>query len=173
MELHRTSELKELLSEHLCTVIQQNEVRKSRKLAELLQALSISPTEPTAREAHLVFQRTPTPGTDIWPRGRMKSLSSPQRECNSTGCSPGSNEGSHIGDMDSGSGHSKSMGLIPNCEVDDSGTVGPHLPLLQSLESVKANSIVKCPKEQNGNQVYGIANDGTDQKNTFTHHQNA
>ncbi len=68
MELHRSSELKELMSEHLCTVIQQNEVRKAKKLAELLQALNVEGPDGSVTLPAL-FKKTPTPGLDIWPRG--------------------------------------------------------------------------------------------------------
>ena len=83
LELHRTSESKELLSEHLCTIIQQNEARKAKKLADLLQTLELenSPTDsltslpstskPTSGPA--LYQKTPTPGINIWPRERLDS----------------------------------------------------------------------------------------------------
>lgn len=41
MELFKWSEQKELLSEHLCAVIQQNEQRKAAKLSELLKSLQV------------------------------------------------------------------------------------------------------------------------------------
>ena len=84
LELHRTSESKELLSEHLCTIIQQNEVRKAEKLAELLKTLELensvvdsshSVTESLSR--HTLFQKTPTPGINIWPHSRTSSEGSP------------------------------------------------------------------------------------------------
>ena len=81
IELHKTSELKELLSEHLCAVIQQNEARKARKLAELLQTLNLEPEDSkvSLASAAAVVQKTPTPGLEIWPRDRLRnSLSSPK-----------------------------------------------------------------------------------------------
>ncbi len=66
MELHRSSELKELMSEHLCTVIQQNELRKAKKLGELLRALNVEPPD-GSNILPVLFQKTPTPGMDIWP----------------------------------------------------------------------------------------------------------
>lgn len=42
LELHKKTELKEQLTEHLCTIIQQNESRKSRKLEELMMELQLS-----------------------------------------------------------------------------------------------------------------------------------
>jgi RAB6-interacting golgin len=34
-------ERKELLTEHLCTIIEQNEIRKARKLVELMKRLQL------------------------------------------------------------------------------------------------------------------------------------
>lgn len=58
--LHRCREQKELLTEHLFTIIQQNEVRKARKLAELMGHLEMDgivsdadlPTLPTLPLLH-------------------------------------------------------------------------------------------------------------------------
>ena len=41
MDLHNKSELKEQLTEHLYTIIHQNEVRKAKKLAQLMQELEM------------------------------------------------------------------------------------------------------------------------------------
>ena len=82
LALHKTTESKELLSEHLCTIIQQNEVRKSEKLAELLKTLKtegqeIAESDTTgsshALEHHTLYRKTPTPGASIWPRDRLGS----------------------------------------------------------------------------------------------------
>lgn len=54
------------MSEHLCTVIQQNEVRKAKKLSELLQALNVESPDSSV-VMPVLFQKTPTPGLDIWP----------------------------------------------------------------------------------------------------------
>lgn len=40
-ELHKKTELKEQLTEHLCAIIQQNELRKARKLEELMERLQL------------------------------------------------------------------------------------------------------------------------------------
>ena len=45
MDLHNTSELKEQLTEHLYTIIHQNEMRKAKKLAELMKELEMDSTE--------------------------------------------------------------------------------------------------------------------------------
>ena len=47
LELQRKTELKEQLTEHLCTIIQQNELRKARKLEELMQQLDVHADEET------------------------------------------------------------------------------------------------------------------------------
>ncbi|EDV51971.1 RAB6-interacting golgin [Drosophila erecta] len=45
IELHNASEKKEMLTEHLCTVIAHNEDRKAQKLTELMQKVGLSPTD--------------------------------------------------------------------------------------------------------------------------------
>ena len=55
MALHSCSERKQLLSEHLCTIIQENESRKAHKLSQLMTELNVSedsvvPSEETSQE---------------------------------------------------------------------------------------------------------------------------
>ncbi|XP_051954805.1 RAB6-interacting golgin-like isoform X2 [Xyrauchen texanus] len=45
LDLHRKTELKEQLTEHLCAIIQQNELRKACKLEELMIQLELSDDE--------------------------------------------------------------------------------------------------------------------------------
>ncbi|XP_029286267.1 RAB6-interacting golgin [Cottoperca gobio] len=45
LDLHKKSEVKEQLTEHLCAIIQQNELRKADKLEELMQQLHLQATE--------------------------------------------------------------------------------------------------------------------------------
>ncbi|XP_004599238.2 RAB6-interacting golgin [Ochotona princeps] len=45
LDLQRKTELKEQLTEHLCTIIQQNELRKAKKLEELMQQLDVHADE--------------------------------------------------------------------------------------------------------------------------------
>ncbi|KAL2089473.1 hypothetical protein ACEWY4_014161 [Coilia grayii] len=63
LSLHQRTEAKEQLTEHLCAIIQQNELRKAAKLEELMQQLELStdaepPTEhphatqPPAQDSH-------------------------------------------------------------------------------------------------------------------------
>lgn len=41
LDLHKKTEIKEQLTEHLCAIIQQNELRKARKLEELMLQLEL------------------------------------------------------------------------------------------------------------------------------------
>ncbi|XP_061464158.1 RAB6-interacting golgin isoform X2 [Rhineura floridana] len=41
LDLQKKTEVKEQLTEHLCTIIQQNELRKAKKLEELMQQLEV------------------------------------------------------------------------------------------------------------------------------------
>ncbi|XP_069087182.1 RAB6-interacting golgin isoform X1 [Pleurodeles waltl] len=45
LDLHRKTEIKEQLAEHLCTIIQQNELRKAKKLEELMLQLDVETDE--------------------------------------------------------------------------------------------------------------------------------
>ncbi|XP_037362401.1 RAB6-interacting golgin isoform X2 [Talpa occidentalis] len=47
LDLQRKTEIKEQLTEHLCTIIQQNELRKAKKLEELMQQLDVQADEET------------------------------------------------------------------------------------------------------------------------------
>ncbi|KAG9483404.1 RAB6-interacting golgin [Eleutherodactylus coqui] len=45
LDLHKKTQVKEQLTEHLCTIIQQNELRKAKKLEELMQQLEVEADE--------------------------------------------------------------------------------------------------------------------------------
>lgn len=45
LDLHKKTEVKEQLTEHLCAIIQQNELRKARKLEELMLQLELNAEE--------------------------------------------------------------------------------------------------------------------------------
>ncbi|XP_047377635.1 RAB6-interacting golgin isoform X2 [Sciurus carolinensis] len=47
LDLQRKTEIKEQLTEHLCTIIQQNELRKAKKLEELMKQLDVQADEET------------------------------------------------------------------------------------------------------------------------------
>lgn len=42
MNMHHISEKKEMLTEHLCTIISHNEDRKAKKLSELLEKVGLN-----------------------------------------------------------------------------------------------------------------------------------
>ncbi|XP_062308728.1 RAB6-interacting golgin [Osmerus eperlanus] len=50
LDLHRKTEVKEQLTEHLYAIIQQNELRKANKLEELMQQLHLHTTEEEPKE---------------------------------------------------------------------------------------------------------------------------
>ncbi|XP_027019134.1 RAB6-interacting golgin [Tachysurus fulvidraco] len=50
LDLHKKTEVKEQLTEHLCAIIQQNELRKARKLEELMLQLELR-TDQVSQEA--------------------------------------------------------------------------------------------------------------------------
>ena len=45
MDLHKKTDTKEQLTEHLCAIIQQNELRKAERLEELMKQLQLQTTE--------------------------------------------------------------------------------------------------------------------------------
>ena len=48
MDLHRKTERKDLLTEHLYTIIRENELRKAKKLEELMAKLNVAPDHTAA-----------------------------------------------------------------------------------------------------------------------------
>lgn len=60
LELHNASEKKELLTEHLCTVIAHNEDRKAQKLSELMHKVGLTPAGDLA-EIPNGFHKTDSP----------------------------------------------------------------------------------------------------------------
>ncbi|KAL1022824.1 hypothetical protein UPYG_G00032840 [Umbra pygmaea] len=50
LDLHKKTDTKEQLTEHLCAIIQQNELRKAHKLEELLKQLHLQATEEEQEE---------------------------------------------------------------------------------------------------------------------------
>uniref|UniRef100_A0A3Q2QA40 RAB6-interacting golgin n=1 Tax=Fundulus heteroclitus TaxID=8078 RepID=A0A3Q2QA40_FUNHE len=59
LDLHRKTEVKEQLTEHLCAIIQQNELRKAQKLEELMQQLQLQPTQEEEEEEEEERRKTP------------------------------------------------------------------------------------------------------------------
>ncbi|KAM4738867.1 RAB6-interacting golgin isoform 1-T2 [Anableps anableps] len=60
LDLHKKTEVKEQLTEHLCAIIQQNELRKAHKLEQLMQELQLQATEEEPEEPD--SRRTPAGG---------------------------------------------------------------------------------------------------------------
>ncbi|XP_072176470.1 uncharacterized protein [Diadema setosum] len=59
INLHKKSEMKEALTEHLCTIIHQNELRKAKKLEELVSKLDVDSLEEFENEPEDVTRPTP------------------------------------------------------------------------------------------------------------------
>ena len=57
MNLHIKQERKELLTEHLMTIIQESEDRKSKKLAELMNRLQIQNPNPKSKKLAELMNR--------------------------------------------------------------------------------------------------------------------
>lgn len=77
MDLHKKIDQKEQLTEHLCAIIQQNELRKSKKLEELMQQLEMETDEEQLEleiEVESMLQRQePAKATDQTNAGTDKS----------------------------------------------------------------------------------------------------
>jgi len=74
MDLHGKSEAKDLLTEHLYTVIHQNEVRKAKKLAELTHKLELESTED---DDQVLEASVPVPLCLVMPINRLTSTHGP------------------------------------------------------------------------------------------------
>lgn len=57
LDLHKKTEVKEQLTEHLYAIIQQNELRKAQKLEELMQQLQLQATEEESETSGVEQQR--------------------------------------------------------------------------------------------------------------------
>ncbi|XP_051511828.1 RAB6-interacting golgin-like [Myxocyprinus asiaticus] len=71
LDLHRKTELKEQLTEHLCAIIQQNELRKACKLEELMLQLELNaeevPMPEDAEQENKQREGNPQPVTENGP----------------------------------------------------------------------------------------------------------
>ncbi|XP_072015699.1 uncharacterized protein [Amphiura filiformis] len=52
MQLHKAEDTKEALTEHLCTIIHENEIRKSQKLEELVNKLEVGNLDEFEKQLH-------------------------------------------------------------------------------------------------------------------------
>ncbi|XP_063057338.1 RAB6-interacting golgin isoform X2 [Engraulis encrasicolus] len=78
LSLHQRTEAKEQLTEHLCAIIQQNELRKAAKLEELMQQLQLSgDLDPADVEALQAPAPGGNPQTPQLPGGDPKTLQTP------------------------------------------------------------------------------------------------
>ena len=56
MDLHRKTERKDLLTEHLYTIIRENELRKAKKLEELMAKLNVATDETLSEDKTAVLE---------------------------------------------------------------------------------------------------------------------
>ncbi|XP_004865300.1 RAB6-interacting golgin isoform X1 [Heterocephalus glaber] len=97
LDLQRKTEIKEQLTEHLCTIIQQNELRKAKKLEELMQQLDVQPDmesleleveverllheqESESRKQMVPIERPCQPAPEIVTSGLAKKNKKPQEQ---------------------------------------------------------------------------------------------
>lgn len=76
MDLHRKTERKDLLTEHLYTIIRENELRKAKKLEELTAKLNVAPSETCSEQKTAV----PEAGSDESGIKQSLEMSVPQEE---------------------------------------------------------------------------------------------
>ena len=175
MDLHRTSELKELLSEHFCTVIQQNEVRKASKLADLLQALHIEPPSESRKANPLLFQRTPTPGMDIWPRERLKDSPKLAQKDGAPSSQTGSDADSKQGEPSTASNIGNEVLVVPLVSHGSDENGATTTTSTATGELVKNQTSVETNRDiPNGSEVLSQSRDHPhDQSDTELRHQNS
>lgn len=91
LDLQRKTETKEQLTEHLCTIIQQNELRKAKKLEELMQQLDVQADEEAleleVEVEQLLREQEAEAGKQVVPIERLgqpagESMSSGSADCN-------------------------------------------------------------------------------------------
>uniref|UniRef100_A0A8C6QQX9 RAB6-interacting golgin n=4 Tax=Nannospalax galili TaxID=1026970 RepID=A0A8C6QQX9_NANGA len=75
LDLQRKTETKEQLTEHLCTIIQQNELRKAKKLEELMQQLDVQADEEAleleVEVERLLYEQEAEAGKQVVPGERL------------------------------------------------------------------------------------------------------
>ncbi|XP_033109091.1 RAB6-interacting golgin-like [Anneissia japonica] len=81
MYLHKVTEQKEALTEHLYTIIQENETRKANKLAELTEKLNMENIDEyiAAAEKEMNSERSPSHSTALSPKVESTTESSENR----------------------------------------------------------------------------------------------
>lgn len=93
-DLHNKSEAKDLLTEHLYTVIHQNEVRKAKKLAELTHKLELETAEDDAMVD--AAQTVPVPLCLVMPLNQLTSHTSLSPSSTQSPTSPDTQNGQTI-----------------------------------------------------------------------------
>ncbi|XP_067846547.1 RAB6-interacting golgin [Heptranchias perlo] len=90
LDLYKKTELKEQLTEHLCTIIQQNELRKANKLEELMQQLEMETDEERLELEievdNMLQQQEPAKGTTKTNAGDEGSAEQAIQEGDSQSC---------------------------------------------------------------------------------------
>lgn len=76
MDLHKKTEKKDLLTEHLYTIIRENELRKAKKLEELMAKLNVATNETLSEDKTAVLEA----GSDESGIGQNLDISVPQEE---------------------------------------------------------------------------------------------
>ncbi|XP_047230701.1 RAB6-interacting golgin [Girardinichthys multiradiatus] len=73
LDLHKKTEVKEQMTEHLCAIIQQNELRKAQKLEELMQQLQLHVTEEEEERRRRTSAEPQSNGKDGSDEGAVQS----------------------------------------------------------------------------------------------------
>ena len=76
MDLHKKTEKKDLLTEHLYTIIRENELRKAKKLEELMAKLNVATDETLSEDNTAVLEA----GSDESGTKQNFEISVPQEE---------------------------------------------------------------------------------------------
>ncbi|XP_045154018.1 RAB6-interacting golgin isoform X3 [Echinops telfairi] len=125
LDLQRKTEIKEQLTEHLSTIIQQNELRKANKLEELMQQLDV-PADGETLELEVEVERLPQeqeaePGKQTVPleRSRQPSGDRGTLECSKEDQTP---QERTVSSKDEQCESYKSSSLSPNCQNQDTAT---------------------------------------------------
>ena len=154
MDLHTKSELKEQLTEHLYTIIHQNEVRKAKKLAQLMQELEMESGEED-------FQLPELPPLSSFQQINPGPLSPSKIVHPATQNSPKTSQSEHKGEVAETNleiSHSEN----PNSDKN-SVTSGDQNPSSKTLSATSEQTAVSPSPEQNSNEVSNEKNSASSQ----------
>lgn len=79
MDLHRKTERKDLLTEHLYTIIRENELRKAKKLAELMAKLNVATDDVLSDQKTAVLEAGNNDDTSIKQNSSEVSVSQEEK----------------------------------------------------------------------------------------------